>query len=188
MFCKFASPSGFQSTLPMRGATLSCVKGYTKTVISIHTPHAGSDQYVALFSAALLFQSTLPMRGATFGPFNAASCSSVFQSTLPMRGATYSWMIYWNLPKNFNPHSPCGERHQCKTCLHLIYLFQSTLPMRGATFDGVAWTMDRMKFQSTLPMRGATIQGEKKMPKYRFQSTLPMRGATKSRAGRNQKF
>ena len=56
---------GFQSTLPMRGATgmSSC------------------------FCFRLKFQSTLPMRGATFS-LVMRSQIFLFQSTLPMRGAT----------------------------------------------------------------------------------------------------
>ena len=34
---------GFQSTLPMRGATLTVVDHQQSAPISIHTPHAGSD-------------------------------------------------------------------------------------------------------------------------------------------------
>ena len=33
----------FQSTLPMRGATIILIDGAEKLSISIHTPHAGSD-------------------------------------------------------------------------------------------------------------------------------------------------
>ena len=33
----------FQSTLPMRGATRVLAHGLDERVISIHTPHAGSD-------------------------------------------------------------------------------------------------------------------------------------------------
>ena len=35
---------------------------------------------------------------------------SRFQSTLPLRGATDFWRMLWRRT-NFNPHSPCGERH-----------------------------------------------------------------------------
>ncbi len=33
----------FQSTLPMRGATLEIDVAYLRAIISIHAPHAGSD-------------------------------------------------------------------------------------------------------------------------------------------------
>ena len=102
--------SVFQSTLPMRGATLQ----------------------ILIFSPSLKFQSTLPMRGATCYPFAPSafhvhfnprspcgerprirpefSTTLSFQSTLPMRGATSIL--------------PQSEEE---------IIFQSTLPMRGAT-------------------------------------------------------
>ena len=64
---------GFQSTLPVRGAT-GVIKG-------------DGD-------ALNLFQSTLPVRGATVF-FRGLSVSVVFQSTLPVRGAT--GVIIWIL-------------------------------------------------------------------------------------------
>ena len=56
----------FQSTLPMRGATLLLRRPQGEGRISIHTPHAGSDE-LRLYRPVRshLFQSTLPMRGAT---------------------------------------------------------------------------------------------------------------------------
>ena len=56
------------------------------------------------------FQSTLPLRGATSrNPINTPLF--VFQSTLPLRGATLSCPGLTLPSVNFNPHSPCGERH-----------------------------------------------------------------------------
>ena len=36
--------------------------------------------------------------------------------------------------KNFNPHSPCGERLITYGTVSDYLTFQSTLPLRGATF------------------------------------------------------
>ena len=56
----------FQSTLPVRGATKREVKGWARSVISIHAPRAGSDACVRREDSRLCeFQSTLPVRGAT---------------------------------------------------------------------------------------------------------------------------
>ena len=56
--------------------------------ISIHTPHAGSDN-------GCLLLNDVPL---------------LFQSTLPMRGATPVFSLQIRLHNHFNPHSPCGER------------------------------------------------------------------------------
>ena len=125
-------------------------------MISIHTPHAGSDIFVVLVHFRNSpFQSTLPMRGAT-DDCHCGAAAGEFQSTLPMRGATNKppppppelpisihtphagsdegVTAFVDKAGNFNPHSPCGER-RC-TCLGFAIgfdIFQSTLPMRGAT-------------------------------------------------------
>ena len=55
----------FQSTLPMRGVTeMRMRKKQTHMQISIHTPHAGSDEkHLVIVPCKSEFQSTLPMRG-----------------------------------------------------------------------------------------------------------------------------
>ena len=78
----------FQSTLPMRGATLVLGHQGIPVPISIHAPHAGSDYPPMIVKPApWIFQSTLPMRGATWME-NPMAVLLLFQSTLPMRGAT----------------------------------------------------------------------------------------------------
>ena len=59
--------------------------------------------------------------------------------------------------KNFNPHSPCGERLLSRLQLVWLGLFQSTLPLRGATPSRKRSTSTPSGFQSTLPLRGATM-------------------------------
>ena len=60
------TPNTFQSTLPLRGATISALGQSPHVQISIHTPLAGSDlDAMRISSRKMLFQSTLPLRGAT---------------------------------------------------------------------------------------------------------------------------
>ena len=103
-----------------------------------------------------LFQSTLPLRGATPSRKRSTSTPSGFQSTLPLRGATRFLAASQDRLRNFNPHSPCGERLIRYGILTLSILFQSTLPLRGATHDSNA-SSSFCIFQSTLPLRGATL-------------------------------
>ena len=110
-----------------------------------------------------------------------------------------------NLPpkplNDFNPRSPCGERHALNESLEDGKKFQSTLPVWGATiaakgrhiegeisihaprvgsdFISLSPAALYSRFQSTLPVWGAT--GEISFPPdYNpgFQSTLPVWGAT----------
>ena len=105
-----SSPTSFQSTLLMRGAT-------NKTLCQ---------------GFHLLFQSTLLMRGATqYLPIQ--HCDSIFQSTLLMRGATSYLTGSFAMYCDFNPRSSCEERRFELEFVDSISLFQSTLLMRGAT-------------------------------------------------------
>ena len=102
----------FQSTLPVRGATLTEDQRFNGAVtISIHAPREGSDgSDVPPWLVKLLFQSTLPVRGATKG-ISGEKGGKIFQSTLPVRGATTPPTTKTTTPRKF----------------------QSTLPVRGAT-------------------------------------------------------
>ena len=79
----------FQSTRPLRGATISFVGSCVSTSISIHAPLAGRDKRVA----------------------DAATSTDVFQSTRPLRGATKMTEKEF-LERYFNPRAPCGARRQ----------------------------------------------------------------------------
>ena len=171
----------FQSTLPVRGATVTTKPMYACSVISIHAPRAGSD----------------PFRGRgrrSAGYFNPRSPCGERRQASDTRRCGY---------RHFNPRSPCGERLVQLADKLVLYTFQSTLPVRGAT-DKVTYNGKRYVFQSTLPVRGATESG--RSPSRRlvisihapragsdvrirrsrrmrsFQSTLPVRGATPPRA------
>ena len=58
--------------------------------------------------------------------------------------------------EDFNPRSPCGERRTEIYREVTTGSFQPTLPMRGATSPTTA-SVKISSFQPTLPMRGATI-------------------------------
>ena len=123
----------FQSTLLMRGAT--CRKGSCSGSlrgISIHAPHARSDDTLGDLLDHYGFQSTLLMRGATWSFLFASpetvisihapharsddlqqgkpATIDIFQSTLLMRGATNISDIFALTRPDFNPRSSCEER------------------------------------------------------------------------------
>ena len=191
----------FQSTLPVRGATLSPLDDYNRRrgfnprspcgerrkwyfyasiscSVSIHAPRAGSDISNAIcigFADRFNPRSPCGERRARVGALRRAR-------------------------RRFNPRSPCGERHHSNCCAVLPSPFQSTLPVRGATLSRLPLHPDRPcfnprspcgerprsanfaygagLFQSTLPVRGATIAHRDNADIVRFQSTLPVRGAT----------
>ena len=161
----------------MRGATQPAIWCHGPYHISIHAPHAGSDANDNIIQAGTYdfnprspcgerptsnykrlatgrFQSTLPMRGATSNPrFDWHAW--VFQSTLPMRGATPGYRRQTRPGCDFNPRSPCGERHGNDVLL-TVRDISIHAPHAGSDqghTDLVGWVI---VFQSTLPMRGAT--------------------------------
>ena len=123
----------FQSTRPMRGATI-------KSGVHVSIAHA--------------FQSTRPMRGATI-TIGRSLLISAFQSTRPMRGATYSPWSEVGEFEDFNPRAPCGARPKNPRENTKQNYFNPRAPC-GARPAGDAAKRDRLPFQSTRPMRGAT--------------------------------
>ena len=104
----------FQSTRPVRGATIGTAVWQDQCRVSIHAPRAGRDHgAVDGLSEAIgfnprapcgarlyadtvidfmdMFQSTRPVRGATVGLHRVRKVPE-FQSTRPVRGATMSPM------------------------------------------------------------------------------------------------
>ena len=103
-------PSLFQSTLLMRGATRRRALAHLPVDISIHAPHARSDDPLYYTADEIEeFQSTLLMRGAT-RTRNLPADDPEFQSTLLMRGATRAPAQQSPVTRHFNPRSSCEER------------------------------------------------------------------------------
>ena len=79
----------FQSTLPMRGATVGIhVNSFTRNIISIHAPHAGSDDNPSAYRRS----------ACDFNP--RSPCGE---------RPTHRWNVKTGAT-HFNPRSPCGER------------------------------------------------------------------------------
>ena len=189
----------FQSTLPLRGATCSCFPLRVVTEISIHAPLAGSDARGPPKKSVDIFQSTLPLRGATAQHDLRRPCHRI-SIHAPLAGSDWFLTIFYLLPTNFNPRSPCGERRAGNGGRADARGFQSTLPLRGATLFTVRDCGARL-ISIHAPLAGSDLcttqmmmrcldfnprspcgerqnalewRGERCL----FQSTLPLRGAT----------
>ena len=124
----------FQSTLLMRGATLTPLPPCRQQQISIHAPHARSDMG-PLSSQPVSSQISIhaPHARSDSAISRKKALSLLFQSTLLMRGATISRHRSRSCRRHFNPRSSCEERLAALDCVQCIAVFQSTLLMRGAT-------------------------------------------------------
>ena len=109
------SPFAFQSTHPLRGATVRFVNDYWRVLISIHAPLAGCD---------LRFESMADMP-PNFNPRTPCGVRPTLFATP-------------TLHMNFNPRTPCGVRQGSETQRLCSKQFQSTHPLRGATIPGVS--------------------------------------------------
>ena len=125
--------SEFQSTPPLRGATLCHAAYFCKGWISIHAPLAGCDPWPYPRSQCPRHFNPRTPCGVRQQPMMPQPARAQFQSTHPLRGAT----------------SKCGGMLPHKG-------FQSTHPLRGATSFLPSYGMVAA-FQSTHPLRGATV-------------------------------
>ena len=190
----------FQSTHPLRGATLVSPPALLALCISIHAPLAGCDFCgIEILSSRLQFQSTHPLRGATAANYLDDE-TILFQSTHPLRGATRSKSGYMILTKFQSTHPLRGA-----TGLRDAKAMQQTIsihaPLAGCDTSLALTLAVRMAFQSTHPLRGATCAAGLTQAalaisihaplagcdtslaltlavRMAFQSTHPLRGAT----------
>ena len=129
----FANLVLFLSTLSLRRATLNRPPPLTSRTISIHALLAESDANSQQEkNNGHEFLSTLSLRRATYkrGEFNG---DNRFLSTLSLRRATINPANQTNLPGNFYPRSPCGERRLPTALRTPHHRFLSTLSLRRAT-------------------------------------------------------
>ena len=139
----------------MRGATEHRHRSKHLLLISIHAPHAGSDQSCRCSPVPSdQFQSTLPMRGATL-EFKGYPDPSLFQSTLPMRGATFC--SGFNLQFfEISIHAPHAGSDGCFDVRAAPVVISIHAPHAGSDAKMCKDKDELYQFQSTLPMRGAT--------------------------------
>ena len=169
----------FQSTLPLRGATVQLLVEAIAVRISIHTPLAGSDRARTDRWSRQRISIHTPLAGSDFGFDSRAQCR---------------WY--------FNPHSPCGERRAVyRQTAPKPTEFQSTLPLRGAT-NARSREIAAILISIHTPLAGSDVRRGPVEPARQgisihtplagsdlqikglsagpltFQSTLPLRGAT----------
>ncbi len=123
----------FQSTRPLRGATLNRQGLFFRLRISIHAPLAGRDLIPCL----------------------ASFCAVHISIHAPLAGRDFPRAIRRTVFYYFNPRAPCGARPPITRPRSGIARFQSTRPLRGAT-PQTRHSVFFLLFQSTRPLRGAT--------------------------------
>ena len=150
----------FQSTLPLRGVTVSRFWSWI---------------------ACRRFQSTLPLRGATRRRRPVPSGLAISIHT-PLAGSDLAGHA-GIAGTGISIHTPlAGSDRNVTVFVCGLYAISIHTPLAGSDMPPVTAGLNRL-FQSTLPLRGATSTRYPRHPRNRFQSTLPLRGATRGRTG-----
>ena len=139
-----AAYGGFQSTLPVGGATLFLRPiWYDMGNFNPRSPWGERHAAPINHNTVIRFQSTLPVGGATFCNMAGKTCTdnfnprspwgerpisvamktfrTSFQSTLPVGGATILQRLPGGTGGDFNPRSPWGERPRILCCLPFLF-------------------------------------------------------------------
>ena len=127
----------FQSTHPMRGATLRRLRGHDRPSISIHAPHAGCDLGALKASSALPHFNPRTPCGVRRHEGRDRRLGSGISIHAPHAGCDISIGRSRSSYGYFNPRTPCGVRRAAFRFRLLAGRFQSTHPMRGATSPSV---------------------------------------------------
>ena len=170
----------FQSTLPLRGATIRI------------TPKVTVKE----------FQSTLPLRGATRAfwlkyrtsvDFNPRSpygerldnrfpiVDAEISIHAPLTGSDVCQQCQQAQNKNFNPRSPYGERQQVRMFKTSPDRISIHAPLTGSDLQRPKRPAKNRYFNPRSPYGERLANKQENTNKYRFQSTLPLRGATRTR-------
>ena len=169
---------GFQSTRPIRGATLSTMVFCCGVMISIHAPHTGRDHaLVRPFQRQQNFNPRAP-----YGARRDFPCSGTRTQRISIHAPHTGrdqllYLTFWQ-GRNFNPRAPYGARHGRRKEKKRIKIFQSTRPIRGATYGGMV-SRRHVHISIHAPHTGRDSKLFQALDFcVLFQSTRPIRGAT----------
>ena len=168
------NPKIFQSTHPLRGATVQHPVILGDQNISIHAPLAGGDFFATAGGIVTLdFNPRTPC-----GVRRVHACSSVplcnFNPRTPC-GVRQLSDFRESAHIHFNPRAPCGARLIHSGCRKNQKNFNPRAPC-GARLPTCSVFLRLPEFQSTRPMRGATEYSEAVDRGYRISIHAPHAG------------
>ena len=145
----------FQSTLPVWGATETSSTGKATNMISIHAPRVGSDQH----RMSRYYQSAISIHAPRVGSDVSLSSLSILALVISIHAPRVGSDLLSNVEvlklQNFNPRSPCGERHGETLKVFHTWYFNPRSPC-GERLCAEVGCVECYRFQSTLPVWGAT--------------------------------
>ena len=192
----------FQSTLPVRGATVNHFLAAFAVLISIHAPRAGSDVDVQMGRAELRQISIhapragsdyagsdldkrmtisihAPRAGSDIPPNDSCSNGNNFNPRSPCGERRFRGGLK-KCRKNFNPRSPCGERPGREKRAAAYIQISIHAPRAGSDQRKPKGLFLCGYFNPRSPCGERHLRKGAITPPKTFQSTLPVRGATPS--------
>ena len=128
-----SAPIPFQSTLPLRGATSLNQPDKFIFSISIHAPLTGSDGLLGRECSLLSHFNPRSPYGERLLREQEEMDGQGISIHAPLTGSDLHHLFAGSVPADFNPRSPYGERPISSWIFVHLAQFQSTLPLRGAT-------------------------------------------------------
>ena len=169
----------FQSTLPVRGATMRTGVRITVYRISIHAPRAGSDVFDPPHLTGAKISIHAPRAGGDRRPPSPPEPPPpYFNPRPPCGGRRGARRRIPPCTRYFNPRPPCGGRPDAAQKLLFGMSISIHAPRAGG--DGWSCTVDAEIYISIHAPRagGDTRSTRSQRSAARFQSTPPVRGAT----------
>ena len=168
----------FQSTLPLRGATIVARRLLAGRLISIHAPLTGSDFFqITIFRASIAISIHAPLTGSD----HHSPCD------LPPAPNFNPRSPYGERPRcsapmvsamNFNPRSPYGERRLVPSIPGPHIQISIHAPLTGSDRYSSSAARATSYFNPRSPYGERLPNGDLLHGTSVFQSTLPLRGAT----------
>ena len=131
VFC--TTPSVFQPTHPLRGATEERIKVANHRIISTHAPLAGCDRWrLQKRLKSSQFQPTHPLRGAT-AEEDCRVNDLAISTHAPLAGCDAAYSLYTLPSYSISTHAPLAGCDSAVLRVMRLGEFQPTHPLRGAT-------------------------------------------------------
>ncbi len=170
------SSKSFQSTHPLRGATLWSGAGWQGSNISIHAPLAGCDYPPTCPGASRSISIHAPLAGCDSRGNRASLAQKYFNPRTPC-GVRRGYVIANHPFAHFNPRTPCGVRLRAQISRASLPNFNPRTPC-GVRPMGCARCRKGRHFNPRTPCGVRRPTAKTRRADMLFQSTHPLRGAT----------
>ena len=161
----------------MGGATTNTIKITTKTLISIHAPRGGSDEFPYKNWGRMSISIHAPRGGSDLKFRDIITTPNI--SIHAPRGGSDWWVGLWRIFSHISIHAPRGGSDIPPRAEAFFFVISIHAP-RGGSDSLLGFAIgDAMDFNPRSPWGERPIITTRNLRFLTFQSTLPVGGATK---------